>query len=139
MKKFFDKLKESLINYWSDLFIFAMVGLWIADSIYETGMATIVTISSIFLSFQTGYNCFDTSMWSSIGSNIALPLSAGGVTWLLKCAMQHYNANKQGKLAHQDFPSEEDENNPNIFGNEEIEEDEIEETIINREDEQNEL
>lgn len=139
MKKLFSKLKDSVINYWSDLFIVAMVVLWIADSIYESVIATIVTISSIYLSFQTGYNCFDTSMWSSIGSNIALPLSAGGVTWLLKCAMQHYSANKQGKLAHQDFPNEDDENNPNIFGNEEIEDDEIDDTFINREDEQNEL
>lgn len=138
MNKLFNKLKESVINYWSDLFIVAMVVLWIADNIYESIIASVVTISSIILSFQVGYNCFDTSMWSSIGSNIALPLSAGGVTWLLKCALQHYEANKQGKLAHQDFPSEEDEDNSMIFGNEE-ENDEIEKMFTNSEDEINEL
>lgn len=100
-----DKLSESPINYFSDLFICAMVILWIADNVYEAVIASAVTISSIVLSFSTGYACFDTSMWSSIGSNVAIPLSCGGALWMLKNGVQHAIAYRQGKRAHMDFPA----------------------------------
>ncbi|MCD8369559.1 MAG: hypothetical protein LUC94_04355 [Clostridiales bacterium] len=97
-------LCNSFINYLSDLFIGAMVVMWIADSVYESIIASAVTISSIVLSHQAGYACYDTSMWSSIGSNIAIPLGAGGAIWLVKCGVQHAIANNKGEQAHMDFP-----------------------------------
>lgn len=100
-----EKLKRSPINYFSDLFIVAMVCLWIFDCIYESVIATVVTVSSIVLSYQTGMNCFDTSMWGSIGSNVAIPLSCGGALWMIKNAVQHSIANRKGKQAKADFPA----------------------------------
>lgn len=103
--KIVTKLKRSPINYFSDLFIVAMVLLWIFDCLYESIIASIVTISSIILSNQTGVNCYDTSMWSSIGTNVAVPLSCGGAIWMIKNSIQHAISNYRGKRAHEDFPS----------------------------------
>ena len=102
---FMTKLKRSPINYFSDLFIVAMVLMWIVDNIYESIIATTVTISSIVLSHETGMNCYDTSMWSSIGTNVAIPLSCGGAIWMIKNSIQHAIFNKQGKEAFKDFPA----------------------------------
>ena len=100
-----NKLKRSPINYFSDLFITAMVLLWIVDCVYESIIATIVTISSIVLSYQTGMSCYDTSMWASIGTNVAIPLSCGGAIWMIKNSVQHAIANHRGKKASMDFPA----------------------------------
>lgn len=103
--KIVTKLKRSPINYFSDLFIVAMVLLWIFDCLYESIIASIVTISSIILSNQTRINCYDTSMWSSIGTNVAVPLSCGGAIWMIKNSIQHAISNYRGKRAHEDFPA----------------------------------
>ena len=103
--KWLTKLKESPINYFSDLFIVAMVSLWIFDCVYQSLVASAVTISSIILSHSTGTNCYDTSMWSSIGTNVAIPLSCGGAIWMLKNSVQHAISNYKGKQAKQDFPA----------------------------------
>lgn len=103
--KLVEKIKQSPINYFSDLFITAMVLMWIADNVYQSIIATSVTISSIILSFQTGTSCLDTSMWSSIGTNVAIPLSCGGAIWMVKNSIQHAISNRKGKLAHMDFPA----------------------------------
>lgn len=103
--KLTNKLRQSPINYFSDLFIVAMVVLWIVDSVYESLVATVVTISSIVLSLRTGTNYFDTSMWASIGSNVAIPLSCGGAIWMIKNSIQHTISYQQGKRAHEDFPA----------------------------------
>lgn len=99
-----NKLKKSPINYFSDLFIIAMVLMWIVDNVYEAVIATIVTISSISLSYETGMNCIDTSMWASIGTNVAIPLSCGGAIWMIKNSIQHAISNYKGKEAVKDFP-----------------------------------
>lgn len=104
-EKWIDKLRKSPINYFSDLFIVAMVTMWIVDNIYQSIIATVVTISSISLSYQTGMNCLDTSMWSSIGMNVAIPLSCGGGIWMIKNSVQHAISNKNGKDATPDFPA----------------------------------
>lgn len=104
-RKWLDKLNKSPINYFSDLFIVAMVLLWIFDCVYESIMASIVTISSVILSNQTGMNCYDTSMWSSIGTNVAIPLSCGGAIWMIKNSIQHAISNYRGKQAREDFPA----------------------------------
>lgn len=100
-----EKINKSPINYFSDLFITAMVLMWIVDNVYQSIIATAVTISSIFLSIQVGTNCYDTSMWSSIGTNVAIPLSCGGAIWMIKNGVQHAISNAKGKKAHQDFPA----------------------------------
>lgn len=103
--KLTEKLKRSPIKYFSDLFIAAMVLLWIFDCVYESIIATAVTVSSIALSIQTGTNCYDTSMWASIGSNVAIPLSCGGAIWMIKNSIQHAISNYRGKAAREDFPA----------------------------------
>lgn len=103
--KLIDKIRKSPINYFSDLFITAMVLMWIADNVYQSVIATVVTVSSVILSYQSGMNCYDTSMWSSIGTNVAVPLSCGGAIWMIKNGIQHAISNSKGKLAHQDFPA----------------------------------
>ena len=113
------KLKRSPINYFSDLFIVAMVLMWIFDNLYQAIVATIVTISSVILSHQTGMNCIDTSMWSSIGSNVALPLSCGGAIWMIKNSIQHAIINRKGKEAPYDFPAVHPEGEHEIIEKEE--------------------
>ena len=100
-----DKLKQSPINYFSDLFVVSMVIMWIVDFVYESIVASAVTISSIILSHETGVNCYDTSMWTSIGANVAIPLSCGGAIWMVKNAVQHAISYSKGKRAHMDFPA----------------------------------
>lgn len=109
-KPLLSKLKRSPINYFSDLFIVAMVLMWIADNCYQAIVATIVTISSIVLSHQTGVGTYDTSMWASIGTNVALPLSCGGAIWMIKNSIQHAISNYRGKDAKEDFPAIHPEN-----------------------------
>ena len=82
-----------------------MVSMWIADNLYQSIIATTVTISSIILSHQTGVNCFDTTMWTSIGTNVAIPLSCGGAIWMIKNSIQHAISNYKGKEAVKDFPA----------------------------------
>ena len=103
--KIIDRIKKSPINYFSDLFIVAMVIMWIVDNIYQSIIASIVTISSIILSNQTGMTCYDTSMWSSIGTNVAVPLSYGGAVWMVKNSIQHAIKNYKGEDATPDFPA----------------------------------
>lgn len=104
-QKWLDKLRQSPINYFSDLFIVSMVLMWIVDNIYQSLIATIVTISSIALSAKTGMNYYDTSMWASIGTNVAIPLSCGGAIWMIKNSIQHAISNYKGKQAAKDFPA----------------------------------
>ena len=100
-----DKIRKSPINYFSDLFIVAMVVMWIVDNVYQSIIASVVTVSSVILSNETGTNCYDTSMWTSIGNNVAIPLSCGGAIWMVKNAVQHAISNYKGKEAKKDFPA----------------------------------
>ena len=118
MKKFIKKINESPINFFSDLFIVAMVTMWIVDNVYESIVATSITVSSIILSHQTGTPCYDTSMWTSIGTNVAVPLGAGGALWMITNGVQHAIANKRGQVARYDFPPvpvDEEENEENVY------------------------
>lgn len=103
--KLIEKIRKSPINYFSDLFIISMVLMWIIDNVYQSIVATVVTLSSVVLSNETGINCYDTSMWSSIGTNVAIPLSCGGAIWMIKNSIQHAISNYRGKRAHEDFPA----------------------------------
>ena len=104
-EKLIDKLRRSPINYFSDLFIVSMVVMWIVDNVYQSIIASAVTISSIILSAQMGTNLYDTSMWASIGTSVAIPLSCGGAIWMIKNSIQHAISNKRGERAHEDFPA----------------------------------
>ncbi|MCD7724287.1 MAG: hypothetical protein LUI12_01820 [Clostridiales bacterium] len=86
-------LDNSFINYFSDLFIVFMVLGWVIVLIIMIGMAIYATIS-----------LGETSMWSYVGDLVAIPLSCGGAIWMVKNSVQHAIANRNGKLAHMDFP-----------------------------------
>ncbi|MCD8119758.1 MAG: hypothetical protein LUE29_09835 [Lachnospiraceae bacterium] len=86
-------LKNSPINYFSDLFVITMVIAWIVVLVVMIGFAV---YSTIVLD--------DTSMWSEIANLVAVPLTAGGAIWMVKNSVQHAIANNRGERAHQDFP-----------------------------------
>lgn len=93
MKKLIKKLNDSPINYFSDLFIVAMVAAWIIT----------IFLVSIFAVYATIEIC-DTSVWSYLVELVTVPLSAGGAIWMIKNAVQHAIANKEGHAARMDFP-----------------------------------
>ena len=86
-------LKKSPINYFSDLFIAAMVTAWIA----------VIVIMVIFAVYATVRLC-DTSIWSEVGTLVSVPLTAGGAIWMVKNSVQHAIANQRGETARMDFP-----------------------------------
>jgi hypothetical protein len=79
--------------------------MWIVDNVYQSIIASIVTVSSVILSSETGMSCYDTSMWASIGTNVAIPLSCGGAIWMIKNSIQHAISNSKGREAKMDFPA----------------------------------
>lgn len=93
MKKIKRTLARSPIAYFSDLFVVAMVLMWIIILI-------IMAIVSIIVTFLL----HDTSMWSEVSSLCAIPLTAGGAIWMVKNSVQHAIINSRGKLAPKDFP-----------------------------------
>jgi hypothetical protein len=86
-------LRKSPINYFSDLFIVAMVLGWIV-------VLFIMVVVAIYVTLVNG----DTSMWSDIANLVAIPLSCGGAIWMIKNSVQHAIANNRGERAHMDFP-----------------------------------
>jgi hypothetical protein len=103
-EKFAKKLAESPINYFSDLFVVAMVIVWIVTVVIMMIAAIAVTAFSMFLSYKTQVSCIDIGMWSIVQAIVAIPLSAGGALWMIKNAVQHALMNKQGKQCELDFP-----------------------------------
>lgn len=89
-----EKLNKSPINYFSDLFIAAMVVAWIVIIIIMTLVAIYAT-----LVLQ------DTTMWTEVGTLVAVPLTAGGAIWMVKNSVQHAIAYNRGERAHFDFPA----------------------------------
>lgn len=88
-----EKLNRSPINYFSDLFVAAMVVVWI--------VVLIITIGAAIYSMI----CFcDTSVWSYVENMATVPLTAGGAIWMIKNSVQHAIANNRGERAHEDFP-----------------------------------
>lgn len=88
------KLEKSPINYFSDLFIVAMVLFWIITIVIMTIMAIYSTVV---------FN--DTSIWPEVGTLVAVPLTAGGAIWMIKNSVQHAIAYTRGERAHMDFPA----------------------------------
>ena len=81
------------INYFSDLFIVAMVVAWIIIMVIMTIFSIISTIAYA-----------DNSIWTDLANLVAMPLSCGGALWMIKNAVQHNMAGKQGKEVPFDFP-----------------------------------
>lgn len=93
MKKIQSALRKSPINYFSDLFVMAMVIVWIM----------VLCIMVIVAIYATVKFC-DTAMWAQIAEVTTIPLSAGGAIWMIKNSVQHAIANSKGKEAPFDFP-----------------------------------
>lgn len=91
-------LKKSPINYFSDLFIAAMVLAWIL----------VILVMVIMAVYSTVRNA-DNSIWSEVQSLVAVPLSCGGAIWMIKNAVQHAIANQKGEQAQEDFPAVDDD------------------------------
>ena len=87
-------LEKSPINYFSDLFVFAMVAAWIIALIVMT-----------FAAFYSMIVLKDTSVWVEVGTLVAVPLTAGGAIWMIKNSVQHAIANHKGKKCPYDFPA----------------------------------
>jgi len=86
-------LNNSFINYFSDLFVAVMVIAWIAVIIIMIVMAIYATV-----------RLSDVYIWSDVANLVAVPLTAGGAIYLVKCSVQHAIANRQGKECKMDFP-----------------------------------
>lgn len=107
------------INYFSDLFIVAMVISWMTVLIVMVAVAVYATVK-----------LSDTSMWSEVGNLVAVPLSCGGAIWMIKNSVQHAIAYSHGTSAKKDFPY------PRV--NADGEDDGVEEIMQHEENEDNE-
>lgn len=87
-------LDKSPINYFSDLFIAAMVIAWIV-------VAIIMVIMAIFSTVVYA----DNSIWCELGTLVAVPLSCGGGIWMIKNSVQHAIASNKGEKIDFDFPA----------------------------------
>lgn len=87
-------LDKSPINYFSDLFIVAMVVAWVLVLIIMIGIAIYSTIVLC-----------DNSIWPDVANLVGIPLSAGGAIWMIKNSVQHAIAYSRGERAHMDFPA----------------------------------
>ena len=98
MKRLKEKLSKSCINYFSDLFIAAMVVTWIITIVFMIAFAIYSTLVWA-----------DNSSWSDLGNLVAVPLTAGGAIWMVKNSVQHAIANKQGRECPHDFAAANDD------------------------------
>ena len=92
MKKAVEKLKESPINYFSDLFICAIVVVWIA------GIILLAIAAWRAMSLYA-----DTSVWCYVADLVSTPIAAGAGMWMVKNAVQHAITNYKGKEVPPDF------------------------------------
>lgn len=106
-KKVTNKIRESPINYFSDLFIVAMVLAWI-----------VVIFIMMCVGIYSVVVLHETSIWSDVGTLVAVPLSCGGAIWMIKNSVQHAILNNRGESCPHDFPKVNAEGEDD--GNEEI-------------------
>ena len=88
------------INYLSDLFVFLIVLTWVFYIVNATvaGWYELIANES-------------SSIMSDLKDACTIPLTVGGVTWLLRCALNHMGARKSdGKALQKDFPNPGDGN-----------------------------
>lgn len=91
-------LRNSPINYFSDLFIVAIVVGWI-------GAAVIMNIAAIYSMIVLA----DTSVWSYAGELVSTPVAAGAGMWMVKNSVQHAIHNYKGEECPMDFAKVETE------------------------------
>lgn len=89
-----DKLRASPINYFSDLFVAAMVIAW-------AGAVVLMAAAAVYSTVALG----EVGIWSDFGVLVAAPVTAGGAIWMIKNSVQHAIANGRGERANMDFPS----------------------------------
>ena len=83
------------INYLSDLFVFLIVITWVFYIVNATVAGWYELIAN-----QSA------SIMSDLKDACTIPLTVGGVTWLLRCALNHMTARKKnGQALHKDFPN----------------------------------
>ena len=92
MKKAIEKLKESPINYFSDLFVCCIVVVWIA------GIVLLAIAAWRAMSLYA-----DTSIWCYVADLVSTPIAAGAGMWMVKNAVQHAISNYKGKEVPPDF------------------------------------
>ena len=87
-------LGKSPINYFSDLFIAAMVLGWAVVLVVMVGFAAYATVCLGIV-----------DIWANVTECVTIPLGAGGAIWMIKNSVQHAIANNRGERAHEDFPA----------------------------------
>ena len=104
------------ITYLSDIFIFLMVITWM-----------FYIFNGTFAGWYSIINNADSTVFTDLKDACTIPLVTGGIGWLLKCALNHYNSmHKNGKRLPADFPNEDEFDDENYdFGD--VEDDESEE------------
>lgn len=86
------------ITYLSDFFIFLMIFTWM-----------FYIINGTFAGWYSIVNNADSTVFTDLKDACTIPLVTGGVMWLLKCALNHYNSmHKNGKKLAADFPNDDD-------------------------------
>lgn len=103
-EKLSKKLGDSPINYWSDLFVIAMVVIWIASVVILTINAIAVSITTMVMTYYLGFSVIDNTLWSEDVILITAPLSAVSTVWMIKNSVQHAILNNKGKSCPVDFP-----------------------------------
>lgn len=93
-KKLETAIRKSPINYFSDLFVAAMVVAWI-----------VVLAIMIAVAWYATLKLEDTSIWAYVWELTGIPLTAGGAIWMIKNTVQHSIANQSGKEVPYDFPA----------------------------------
>lgn len=88
------------IVYLSDVFIFLMVATWIFYIVNGTfaGWYELIVVQS-------------TCIFTDLKDACTIPLTAGGVVWLIRCAVNHLNAAKNGEMLKYDFPNLDEDGN----------------------------
>ncbi len=86
-------IRKSPINYFSDLFIVAMVLAWVS-----------VLLTMVIFAIYSTIILADTTVWGEVGTLVAVPLSCGGAIWMVKNSVQHAIAANRGDKVVMDFP-----------------------------------
>jgi len=102
----FDSLKDAIM-YLSDLFVFLMVFTWMYYILMSSPAAYIELLK---------YGSSD--IFKELATVCTIPLTAGGVLWLIRVCVTHMNAQKKGKKCTPDFPNVDDDGN--IISNNEL-------------------
>ena len=88
------------IVYLSDAFVFLIVFTWI-----------FYIINAVFGGWYELINNRTTAIFTDLKDACTIPLTAGGVAWLIRTAANHLSAGLHGKRLDFDFPNIDDDGN----------------------------